>query len=330
MLAIGDFVAYVRRPTADTTLPHTEADLALLQLLQALKSGDYGFVTPTPATHARVTARPGKQRAKTVRDVFGWSLPFEPEVVGEEILGLMERGGVLQRGEGGLRSAVRVSNLNGWLFLHSAYPTDEEDSVFFGPDTYRFVSFIEEELSNGGEGGLVVDIGAGSGAGGLVAAVNRPGARLLLSDVNAKALRLARINAAHAGIEADTVQASGVEAVTEPIDVAIANPPYMIDSEGRTYREGGDMHGAGLSLEWAKSAAERLAPGGRLLMYTGAAIVDGRDAFREAVGAAMDAAGCEWRYRELDPDVFGEELERDAYRDVERIAAVGLAARKRG
>jgi hypothetical protein len=35
-----------------------------------------------------------------------------------------------------------------------------------------------------------------------------------------------------------------------------------------------------------------------------------------------------WRYQELDPDVFGEELEREVYRDVDRIAAVGLEARR--
>jgi hypothetical protein len=34
------------------------------------------------------------------------------------------------------------------------------------------------------------------------------------------------------------------------------------------------------------------------------------------------------RYRELDPDIFGEELEKQAYADVERIAAVAAIATK--
>ena len=34
-------------------------------------------------------------------------------------------------------------------------------------------------------------------------------------------------------------------------------------------------------------------------------------------------------YGELDPDVFGEELERDDYANVERIAVIGLIAVKR-
>lgn len=310
-------------------MPATDADQALLALLRALNSRGYGFVTPTPTTHARVVARPDKQAANDLRDVFGWSLPFAPEVIGPEIMTLMDRGEVLQRDGERFASTVRVSSLNAWLLLHSAYPTDQADSVFFGPDTYRFVSFIEAELADDGRGGLVVDIGAGSGAGGLAAAARRPGARLVLSDVNGKALRLSRINAAFAGHAAETVKASGLEGVEGEIDIAIANPPYIAADEGRTYREGGDMHGAQVSLEWATEAARRLAPGGRLLMYTGSAIVDGCDALREALGPVLEAAGCEWRYRELDPDLFGEELERDAYKDVERIAAVGLVARKR-
>jgi hypothetical protein len=35
-------------------------------------------------------------------------------------------------------------------------------------------------------------------------------------------------------------------------------------------------------------------------------------------------------YEELDPDVFGEELDRSAYANADRIAAIGLTAIKRG
>jgi hypothetical protein len=36
-----------------------------------------------------------------------------------------------------------------------------------------------------------------------------------------------------------------------------------------------------------------------------------------------------WTYEEVDPDVFGEELETEAYRAADRIAAVVLNVRKR-
>jgi hypothetical protein len=49
----------------------------------------------------------------------------------------------------------------------------------------------------------------------------------------------------------------------------------------------------------------------------------GRDELREALESLSGEAGCALAYRELDPDVFGEELENPAYADVERIAVVG-------
>ena len=43
---------------------------------------------------------------------------------------------------------------------------------------------------------------------------------------------------------------------------------------------------------------------------------------------AVRAAGCSFDYREIDPDIFGGTLRLPAYREVERIAAVGLVAVK--
>src|SRR5690606_3151280 len=96
--------------------------------------------------------------------------------------------------------------------------------------------------------------------------------------------------------------------------------PYIADVS-QTYQHGGGMHGGEVPLAWAKAALERLAPGGRMLLYTGAAIVaGGRDELREALTDLARAQGAAIDYREIDPDVFGEELEREAYADVERIA----------
>jgi hypothetical protein len=65
-----------------------------------------------------------------------------------------------------------------------------------------------------------------------------------------------------------------------------------------------------------------------MLLYTGAAIVDGRDGLRDSLVEALPRFGCTLRYEEIDPDVFGEELEEPAYRDVERIAAIGAVIGK--
>ncbi|HLL59815.1 MAG TPA: methyltransferase, partial [Allosphingosinicella sp.] len=147
--------------------------------------------------------------------------------------------------------------------------------------------------------------------------------RLTLLDINAGALQIASVNARHSGLEVELVEGDSIADVSGLVDLAIANPPYIMDESDRAYRDGGGMHGAQMSLDWALAAAQRLEPGGRMLLYTGVAIVEGRDALREALERQLPPLGCSLRYREIDPDIFGEELEKPAYSDVERIAAVG-------
>jgi methylase of polypeptide subunit release factors len=299
-------------------------DEALLALLQALERSGYSFTTVTPATHERVVARRAGGEARDLRDVFGWSLPFREALLTPDLLEpLRAAEAVEETGEGLFKSLVRVASLDGHLFLHSAFPTTDEQSVFFGPDTYRFAHFIEAELPRLHAVRRIVDVGAGSGAGGITALCNLEDAHLTLSDINPEALKLASVNAAHAGVSAEVVEGAGLEAVTGPVDLILANPPYMMDEGGRDYRNGGDMHGAGLALEWVLAAARRLDPRGHMLLYTGVAIIDGRDALRDALERALPSLSCTIRYRELDPDVFGEELDKEPYASVDRIAAVG-------
>jgi methylase of polypeptide subunit release factors len=216
-----------------------------------------------------------------------------------------------------------VSRVHGKLFVHSAFPTEAENSVFLGPDTYRFADFVRAELARTPGIRRLVDIGTGAGVGAITAAPLLPGTRLTLLDINPLALRIASINARHAGLEVELVEGEGIEDVAGLVDLAIANPPYIIDGGDRTYRDGGGMHGAEMSLDWALASARRLEPGGRMLLYTGVAIVEGRDELREALERDLPGLECSLRYREIDPDIFGEELEKPAYADVERIAAVG-------
>ncbi len=65
------------------TIPATAADAdgALLRLAAAVRATGYRFTTVTPATHARVNARPGNAGARGLEDVFGWSRPFRPEIL---------------------------------------------------------------------------------------------------------------------------------------------------------------------------------------------------------------------------------------------------------
>lgn len=305
-----------------------DEDEGLLDLLRAMGASGYRFVTVTPETHRRLLERDPSRLAEDLRGAFGWNLPFEESLLPSPVRAAFERSGMAKREGRLLRSRVRIASLGDRLFLHSAFPTDAADSVFFGPDSYRYVRFLAAELPRLGPMKRLVDIGAGSGVGAIMAGGLLPGARITATDINPLALRFARINAAYAGVALESVEASGLDGVQGPIDLVIANPPFVADPAGRQYRDGGGMHGAGLSLDWALAAATRIEPGRAVLLYTGSAIVGGRDRFGEELAERLPELGCTLAYSEIDPDIFGELLSGPGYEDVERVAAVGAVIRK--
>lgn len=307
-------------------------DLALLQLGRRLQADGYRFITPTPLTHQRVNQRDEGQMADSLRDVFGWSRPFEPGLLSADEQRQLQEAQVIDTYEGQLKSRVRWSSLDDLLFVHSAFPTDAADSVFFGPDTYRFAQMIHAHLQqNFAPIHRAVDIGCGAGVGAIVIARARREAQVLALDINPAALRLTAINAALAEVANVEVHASDLlQGVDGEFDLIVANPPYMADPAERAYRHGGGTLGAGLSLRIVEQALNRLAPGGSLLLYTGVAMVDGRDPFLDTVLPRLDEKRFAWTYLEIDPDVFGEELLNPGYQRVDRIAVVALTVTRMG
>ncbi len=302
------------------------ADRALLNLGRGLKENGYRFITPTPLTHERVYQRVSAPLAKNLRDVFGWSMPFDHELLPEAFREELQQADVLEQQDALWRSTVRWSNLDDLLFAHSAYPTTQPDAVFFGPDSYRFAQLIDAHLQQRFEPlQRAVDIGCGAGVGALVVARARHHAQVLAVDINPRALRLTAVNAELAGLANVSVYHSDVLGGVEgEFDLIVANPPYMNDDRQRAYRHGGGAHGEQLSVRIVNESLGRLAPGGSLLLYTGVAIVAGEDPFLAAVKPLLGSDAYGWTYRELDPDVFGEELEKPGYERVERIAVVAL------
>lgn len=310
-----------------------ERSAALVDLGRALRDAGYEFVTVSPETHRRVDARAaaaGHAEARSLRDVFGWSRPFDAGLLPPQVLELARAAGVVAEQGALLRSRVRFSTLGGELFVHSAYPTLAADSVFFGPDTYRFCELVRKEVTRAER---AVDVGCGSGAGGIVAA--KRAEQIVLADINPVAVAFAEVNAALARIarKVTTATSDVLAGVRGPFDLVLANPPYMVDRASRAYRDGGGSFGEALAVRIVHDALARLEPGGKLVLYTGTAIVEGGvDAFFERVRGVLDGIPrrVEWTYSELDPDVFGEEIEQnDAYATVERIAAVALVAEVR-
>lgn len=304
-------------------------DDALLQLgLCALELG-YSFTTVTPATHARLNVRPQNARARDLAGVLGWSRPFSPEILPPEIWDWMQKARVVAPCDQGFRSLVRLSTLGNCLFFHSAFPTIDAHSVFFGPDTYRFVEALKHHFQSQKPVKRAVDIGCGAGPGAILCARQFPNAQIYGADINETALRFSRVNAflnQTPNFEAKNSNLLG--AFEGNFDLIVANPPYLVDPSERAYRHGGGPLGAGLSLQILETALERLNEKGTLVLYTGAAMLDGCDPFLNEVEARLKAFEGRWDYRETDVDIFGEELETAAYQSCDRIAAVVLTVER--
>ena len=306
-------------------------DQALVELVGELRDCAYHFATVTPLTQARVNARANNTRAADLAGVFGWSRSFDERLLPPRFLGLMRAAKVIVAHDDGWRSLVRVSTIGTQLFVHSSYPTRDADAVFFGPDTVRFVNAIRRHLA--GRAVLpqhVVDIGCGAGPGGIFIAADVPNADVVLLDINSTALRFARINAVANGVVARVAQSNIFQNAKGRFDLIVSNPPYLIDEKKRTYRHGGGRFGEGLALEILQQSIDRLAKGGTLILYTGTAVVAGLDVFAAGCRAILGTRRMRWSYFEIDPDVFGEELETPAYADADRIAAVVLAVTNTG
>lgn len=304
---------------------------ALLALGNALCQAGYRFMTVTPSTHRRINSRQGNERAQDLRGVFGWSRPFDPGLLPAEVIDLMRQAGVLVEGDDGLRCTVRASTLDDMLLFHSAWPTRDDDAVFFGPDTYRFMHAMRRGFAFVGAGpGRALDVGCGSGAAALAIGARFPHAEVVGADINPRALELALVNARLAQVDNVVLcQSDLFDGVQGEFDLVVSNPPFVVDPDARRYRHGGGERGAELSRRIVEQGMQRLRRGGSLMLYTGVAQSGQHDHFLASLRPTLAAQCDTWTYEELDPDIFGGQLGEPGYEDVERIAAVWLHAVKR-
>lgn len=298
------------------------ADQAILELLAYLRETSYRFVTPNRGVHAWVRQREHASSEDLLRDVFGWLRPVEPGGLPQRLEKALLDADLLCAGGDRLSSCIRVSSVGDLLFVHSA-PEAGRDAVFLGPDSYRYARFLRQALSGLTPAARALDIGVGAGVGALTLLADGLAREVTGVDVNPEALRLARLNALHADLPLKTEYGSGVPIEGEGYDLIVANPPFIAGDNGATYRDGGDSYGSRLALEWSKASLDRLKEGGRFVLYTGAPVVRGVDLVRDGLAQQAQGAGMVLTYDEIDPDIFGSLIRTKAYRDVERIAAIG-------
>lgn len=296
---------------------------------------------------AAIAADPANAAKSTLNDIFGLSARFSADDVHPSVWGAMNQAGIVRRDGAGWRSKLRVASLGRIagsgaagaaesarpvLFFHSAWPTIEDDAVLFDPDTYRFLRVLRPALAPAAGQEPVrraIDIGCGAGAAAVLIARHFPQAEVLAADLNAKALTLTAVNADLAGAHrVRPVHSDALAGIEGDFDLIVAHPPYLLDPAGRPLRHGGGIHGERRSFDIVQGALGRLAPGGRLLLYTGVAMVSGLDPLLARLKPLLDDAGLAWRYEEIDPDIHGDELAEAGYENADRIAAVWLEVRK--
>lgn len=302
----------------------------LVQILKCLHNNAYQFTTITPVSHERLLVRRQGEWAKNLTDVFGWNLPFRSGLLAANLFKLLHDYKLIQPFKTGWTSLIRISSLNDLLFVHSSFSTVQVDSVFFGPDTYRFIYALNQYLGYRPVIQRAVEICCGASPAALTIAKKYTNAEVLAIDINVKALLFSQANAAVANLPNVYPKNSNLfNGVEGNFDLITANPPYLMDHSKRAYRDGGGLMGAELSLKIVKTSLPRLNVQGALLLYTGVAIVDGQDQFKSSIAELMNTEPhFHWEYQEVDPDIFGDELVQRGYENVERIAAVVLTVRR--
>lgn len=305
----------------------TSQQQALLYLLNFLKQQDYQFTAITPLSHQRILDRKQNDLNKeiTLKDIFGWNLGFKKTDLDPALFSILEEHQLLKFQENLYLSQVRVASLNNALFIHSAFPTIEQDAVFFGPDTYRFAYHLKQYLASRSDPlKRAVELCCGTSAAAVSIAKNFPDYdELIVADLNPKALLYSQMNIDFAGLKKiHPVQSDLFANLQGQFDLIFANPPYLIDPYQRQYRHGGDeLDGNALSFRIIKEGIQHLYPRGCIFLYTGVTVTqDGNRFLAHLENLMKQYKNISWSYEEIDPDIFGEELEQPAYQHVDRIA----------
>ncbi|WP_139650939.1 DUF7059 domain-containing protein [Tessaracoccus massiliensis] len=125
--------------------------------------------------------------------------------------------------------------------------------------------------------GSALDLGTGCGVQSLH--LSRHAERVVATDVNERALELARVTAALGGVDVDYRKGSLYEPVAgERLDLIVSNPPFVMsppsdEAATLTYREA-NFEGDSLVEALVRGAADHLNPGGSLQLLTNWAVTD--------------------------------------------------------
>lgn len=155
------------------------------------------------------------------------------------------------------------------------------------PETELIVEDALRRFADPARVALAADIGTGSGCLAVTLAAERPGLRVVATDVSPDALEVARQNAARHGV-GDRIAlrlGAGLAGADGPFDLIVSNPPYVAEQdraslppEVRAFEPVralmGGADGLDVIREILGAAPGALAPGGVLLLEIGSGQAD--------------------------------------------------------
>jgi release factor glutamine methyltransferase len=96
---------------------------------------------------------------------------------------------------------------------------------------------VERALAHLPQGGIAVDVGTGSGAIALSIKFERPDATVLATEISAEALEWAELNRAALDLDVQLIEcdllAGLPTSLRDKLDLVVANPPYVPESDAR-------------------------------------------------------------------------------------------------
>ncbi|PVI05657.1 S-adenosyl-L-methionine-dependent methyltransferase, partial [Periconia macrospinosa] len=258
----------------------SDTEHAFQELTKHLAHEGYIFVCPSPETQGRVVEKRKSNTstadANNAADVFGWNLSISQKrldtFLPQPLKETLAKASILVPAEDNnfLRSTIRVSNFyppeipdrnetaTPLYYIHSSFPA-ASDSVFFGPDTYLFTSFLRHATRHLQQAPTtIIDVCCGSGAGAIHMARTFPQARNLGLDLNPQALKYGAVNARLAGATVEFLESNLYASVPSSlhesggVDLIVSNPPYIASSlDGKdlpVYADGGANFGLDISM----------------------------------------------------------------------------------
>lgn len=208
------------------------------------------------------------------------------------VLGLLTDAGLARADGGSVVPRLKVLPYEGYLFAFDSpgrlREGDSGDYVMgIGKSTISLSNLTVRRRSR-----ATLDLGTGCGFQAVMAA--RHSDRVVGSDVNPRAVRLATFNAALNDLpQVECVLGDLFEPVAERrFDLIVSNPPFVISPESRyAYRDSG-MEGDAICRKIVREAPRHLAEGGFCQIMGNWAVRSGED-WKEAVGRWFADTGCD-------------------------------------